>query len=67
MVSNASAPKYPAAIEVAAGWRFPFSGMDEVNKRAEELAALYAGTGSDVMMPRWDHFTVSLGIHWPLP
>jgi len=57
---------HPGSVEIAVGWRTPFDGMDAVERRAREYADRYAWVGSDVSTPRWDHFTFSLGIHYPL-
>lgn len=53
-------------LSLTAGYRTPFSGMDEVEKKADEFASRYGMTGHDVSLPRWDHFTFSLGVNFLL-
>jgi hypothetical protein len=54
-------------LALNAGYRTPFAGMDEVNRRADEYLVRYGPTGHEVKVPRWDHFTFSVGFNVRLP
>jgi hypothetical protein len=50
-------------IEIAAGYRAPFAGLAEIQRTADAFVDRYGPTGHDVAVPRWDRFTVSLGVN----